>query len=77
MSTSENPRKNWFRSSSRAGLWVVPEWKYTLQETDIYPGTTIFLYTDGLTEAENIKHEQFRMERVNEVAALALADNQQ
>ncbi len=56
---------------------VMPEWQYTLQETEIYPGTTIFLYTDGLTEAENRIHEQFRMERVNEVATLALAERQQ
>ena len=30
----------------------------------IYPQTTIFLYTDGLTEAENAQHDQFGKERV-------------
>ena len=28
-----------------------PEWEYTLQEAQIYSGTTILLFTDGLTEA--------------------------
>ena len=30
------------------------EWEYTLQEAQIYSGTTILLFTDGLTEAMNI-----------------------
>ena len=32
---------------------LMPDWNYEGQETVIYSGTTIFLYTDGLTEAEN------------------------
>ena len=50
-----------------------PSWKYTLQEAQIFTGTTIFLYTDGLTEAMDATKAQFRMERVNDVAARALA----
>ena len=38
--------------------------KFDQQETEISEGTTIFLYTDGLTEAENIDHAQFGEERV-------------
>lgn len=53
---------------------VMPDWQYSLQETIVYTGTTIFLYTDGLTEAEDIRHGQFRLERVTEVAARALED---
>lgn len=48
-------------------------WKYMLQEAHIFTGTTIFLFTDGLTEAMDANAEQFRMERVSEVAAQALA----
>ena len=55
----------------------MPRWKYTLQEAHIFTGTTIFLFTDGLTEAENINHAQFQMERVNEVAGQALAQQMQ
>ncbi len=46
---------------------VMPGWKYTEQDTKIDPGTTVFLYTDGLTEAENAAHELFGEERVNDV----------
>lgn len=61
---------------SNIPVGFMPSWKYTLQETLIPQGTTIFLFTDGLTEAMNINYEQFQMERVNEVAARALAQQQ-
>ena len=54
-----------------AGL--MPEQKYSLQEAMIYYGTTIFLFTDGLTEAEDAHHNMFRLERIEEVAAEALS----
>ena len=50
-----------------------PAWEYQLQETHIFTGTTIFLFTDGLTEAMDNAQEQFRMRRVNDVAVQALA----
>jgi sigma-B regulation protein RsbU (phosphoserine phosphatase) len=40
------------------------DWHYTLQEVQIDPPATIFLYTDGLTEAEAEHHEQFGEERM-------------
>jgi len=55
----------------------MPSWKYTLQEARIYTGTTIFLFTDGLTEAMNANSDQFEMTRVLEVANKALAQHQQ
>ena len=55
----------------------MPNWKYTLQEAQIFTGTTIFLFTDGLTEAMNANYEQFQMERVNDVAFKALSEQQQ
>ena len=42
--------------------------KYVLQETQIAPGTTLFLYTDGLTEAMNAANQMFGVERVKEIA---------
>lgn len=39
-------------------------WKYTMQETLIDPQTTLFLYTDGLIEAEQSSHEQFGEDRL-------------
>ena len=55
----------------------MPTWKYSLQEARIFTGTTILLFTDGLTEAMNADNEQFQMERVNEVANRALSNQQQ
>ena len=37
----------------------------------------LFLFTDGLTEAENVEHELFKLERVKETAAQALACHSQ
>ena len=43
---------------------ILPDMKFKVQETTIDPNTTIFLYTDGLTEAENTRHVLFGEERV-------------
>ena len=56
---------------------VMPEWDYSLQEAEIYTGTTIFLFTDGLTEAMNAENEEFQMDRINAVAVNALSQQQQ
>ena len=50
---------------------VMLGWAYTRQQIQLPPGTTIFLYTDGLNEAEDISHQQFGMERVTETAKTA------
>ena len=50
---------------------IDPDWKFTTQEDIINSQTTIFLYTDGLTEAENLRHEQFQEERVLDTACEA------
>ena len=52
---------------SNLPVGVMPDWKFSEQETLIDPDTSIFLYTDGLTEAENINHKLFDMERVKKV----------
>ena len=51
---------------------VMPDWQYSSQQTTINPGQTVFLYTDGLTEAENAKLEQFGEIRL--MKALAESD---
>jgi hypothetical protein len=45
-------------------LGVMAEWDYTRQETQVGEDSMIFLYTDGLTEAENTTHDQFGEERM-------------
>ena len=54
---------------SNLPIGVAPDLKYSEQETDISRGVTLFLYTDGLTEAENAAREQFGRQRIDEVIA--------
>jgi len=49
----------WLPRENDVALGLMPDWNYTSQEAIVKPGTTIFLYTDGLTEAEDIKQRQF------------------
>ena len=62
---------------SNIPVGFMPDWEYTLQEAEIYTGTTIFLFTDGLTEAMNAENEEFQMDRITAVATQALANQQQ
>ena len=45
-------------------LGVMDNMIYTTQETVLLSGESLFLYTDGLTEAMNESHEQFGLKRV-------------
>ena len=47
---------------------VMSGWTFTCQEALIDRQTTIFLYTDGLTEAEDMQHNQFGEDRILEAA---------
>jgi sigma-B regulation protein RsbU (phosphoserine phosphatase) len=51
---------------------VMPDWQFTLQQVTLDPQTTIFLYTDGLNEAENILHAQFGDDRIISLAETLL-----
>ena len=50
---------------------VFPEWEFSRQQIQLKRGATLFLYTDGLNEAEDIDHNQFEMDRVMETAKAA------
>ena len=45
-------------------LGLRSEWSYSEQEMVIMPGTTVFLYTDGFTEAETVDLKQYGRERM-------------
>lgn len=55
-------------------IGVMKDWKFKPQETMISPQTTIFLYTDGLTEAMNKDDNEFGYERVLDVATHLLEE---
>ena len=59
---------------SNVPLGVMPGWTFTAQEADIDKQTTIFLYTDGLTEAEDAGHAQFGIDRITAVAETLLTE---
>ena len=50
-------------------LGIMADWQYTSQSVTLKPGQTLFVYTDGLTEAENNLHEQFGEERMMKALA--------
>ncbi len=43
---------------------IMPGFEFAEQKLQLAYGDTLFLYTDGLTEAENIRHEQFGEDRM-------------
>ena len=52
---------------SNVPIGVMKDWTFTAQETLIDPETVVFLYTDGLTEAEDIQTNQFGEKKMLEV----------
>ncbi len=52
---------------SNLPIGLFGDFTYKMQETKLLPGQTLFLYTDGLTEAKNIVHQQFGEDRMNAV----------
>ena len=49
---------------SNLPIGVITDWNYTCQEIRLEPQDSIFLYTDGLNEAEDIMHAQFGESRI-------------
>ena len=55
-------------SKANLPLGVFPDTVYEEEFIELTPGSSIFLYTDGLPEAENINHDQFEMNRTIDLA---------
>lgn len=54
---------------------VFEDSEYQLQETKLEPESTLFMYTDGVTEAKNAMKELFGMQRVENVLMQCTQDN--
>ena len=54
-------------------IGLFEDFEFKMQQTEIRQDTTIFLYTDGLTEAKDTAHKQFGTGRIEKT----LADNTQ
>ena len=50
-------------------LGIMPDLDYGQKSLDLAPGDTVICYTDGITEAMNIKGEQFGVERMRQTYA--------
>ena len=57
------------------GLW--PELEFEGEKVDDMHGKTLFVYTDGINEAENINKEQFGDERLRDLLRKDLGDARQ
>jgi len=55
-------------------MGVLASFEYIEQSEQLEDGDTLFLYTDGLNEAENSLHEQFGMKRVQQTIGRWSAD---
>jgi sigma-B regulation protein RsbU (phosphoserine phosphatase) len=49
--------------------------EYRLEKTQLEPGEVLFMYTDGVTEAMNIKEDFFTMERLEKNLSLTEGNN--
>ena len=56
-------------------LGLRPDWEYTEQRSIVDRDTTLFLYTDGYTEAETVDREQFGKQRMCDEALRLSAEN--
>ena len=52
---------------SNLPIGAMLDYEFEAQETDLAPGSTLFLYTDGLDEAEEAGHQMFGKKRIYEV----------
>jgi serine phosphatase RsbU (regulator of sigma subunit) len=59
-------------SNAPIGLW--PELQYEGEEVDDMHGRTLFVYTDGINEAENANKEQFGEDRLKALLQRDLGD---
>ena len=50
-------------------LGAVPDMPFSCDTLEFEPGDTLFMYTDGVTEAENKNHDQFGESRLEEALA--------
>jgi serine phosphatase RsbU (regulator of sigma subunit) len=54
-------------SSGGFPLGILPSAEFEVGETQLHPGESLVIYSDGVSEANNIKEEEFGMERLMDV----------
>ncbi len=61
---------DWLPCDANMPVGIVKDWTFTLQQVTLQSQTTIFLYTDGLNEAEDNAHNQFGEQRMLDIAQM-------
>ncbi|MBO7509606.1 MAG: serine/threonine-protein phosphatase, partial [Bacteroidales bacterium] len=67
MDPDEGPR--YFKAHTNVAAGLVGDFPYQGETVMLKPGTRILLYTDGVTEAENVNQEQYGEQRLLDFAA--------
>ena len=62
-----------FDCDSNVPIGIIEDWDFSRQEIQLESQTTIFLYTDGLNEAEDSMHAQFGEDRILRLAESQMA----
>ena len=62
--TQSNQQLSFINCISNLPIGIMPNYKFEGQELLVNAQSTVFLYTDGLTEAENAMHVQFGEDRM-------------
>ncbi len=60
----DNQRLSAINCVSNLPIGIIPNYKFEGQELFVHTGSTVFLYTDGLTEAEDTMHVQYGEDRM-------------
>ena len=74
---SENDPSFFLTVDANLPVGAIPGTVFTSQETMLKAGTNIFLFTDGLSEAENERHEQFGEQRIIDITHTSSCQPQQ
>lgn len=59
----KNEEANYLKAESNLALGLMDGFKYKMEQMQLEEGTRLFIYTDGVTEAENVNKELYGEER--------------
>ena len=54
---------------------LLPQTEFAVEERQLSPGDRLMIYTDGVTEAENLRHEFFGSRQLREIAVAHARDS--
>jgi serine phosphatase RsbU (regulator of sigma subunit) len=61
--SSETPKAEWLNPTCTV-MGLFETWQCEIAEVQLHPGDTLVLYTDGITEAEDVDGEEFTASRL-------------